>query len=254
MYHLVYLTTNQINSKIYVGIHSTYNLNDDYLGSGELINKSIKKYGKENFKKTILYVCLSRIDALEIESKIVDKIFVEKSNTYNMGIGGITYKSDENHFLNKKHSEDQKIKWSNERKGTRLGFENSFFGKTHSEHSKNKIAKTRKIKNIEPWNKGKKCKPCSEEQKKKISETSKNNPKLKCEFCGKLSDPGNHKKNHGENCKMNPNYIKSKYDSKKAAAISLGRLNQKKEICEFCGIEISIQNLNRHIKAKHITE
>lgn len=88
MYHLVYLTTNIINNKIYVGIHSTYNLDDGYLGSGKLISKAIKKYGKENFKRQILYYCLTREDTREIEKKIVNENFIKLHYVYNKALGG----------------------------------------------------------------------------------------------------------------------------------------------------------------------
>ena len=50
---IVYLTTNLINGKKYIGSH--YSSNDDYLGSGVLISKAIKKYGKSNFERVILW-------------------------------------------------------------------------------------------------------------------------------------------------------------------------------------------------------
>ncbi len=53
-YNYVYVTTNLINGAQYVGDHSTNNLNDDYLGSGKYLFRSIKKYKKkiliENFR------------------------------------------------------------------------------------------------------------------------------------------------------------------------------------------------------------
>ena len=89
MYHLVYLITNLKNDRIYVGKHSTYNLEDGYLGSSEILAIAIQKYGKENFKKTILFYCLTEKDAFEIESAIVDETFVNKPQTYNIKVGGL---------------------------------------------------------------------------------------------------------------------------------------------------------------------
>lgn len=88
MYYIVYLTTNLVNLKIYVGKHSTYNLEDGYLGSGKALKSAIKKYGKENFKRTILHFCCDINHLNEIESLIVDQEFIERENTYNITLGG----------------------------------------------------------------------------------------------------------------------------------------------------------------------
>ena len=47
------MTTNLINNKKYIGMHYGSE-DDDYLGSGKLLTRAIKKYGKENFKREIL--------------------------------------------------------------------------------------------------------------------------------------------------------------------------------------------------------
>ena len=52
---VIYLTTNKINGKKYLG--KDVQNNPKYLGSGLDLKKAIKKYGAENFKKTILEVC-----------------------------------------------------------------------------------------------------------------------------------------------------------------------------------------------------
>ena len=46
---IIYKTTNLVNKKIYIGQDSKNN--PEYLGSGAIVKKAIKKYGKENFKK-----------------------------------------------------------------------------------------------------------------------------------------------------------------------------------------------------------
>lgn len=67
----VYVTTNLVNGKKYVG-RSTRSINCSYLGSGKLLKKAIKKYGKENFKREIIEVLPSSaklIDLIECEAK-----------------------------------------------------------------------------------------------------------------------------------------------------------------------------------------
>ena len=51
MYHTIYVTTNKINGKKYIGKHQTSDLNDNYLGSGILLKQAIKKYGKKKFRE-----------------------------------------------------------------------------------------------------------------------------------------------------------------------------------------------------------
>lgn len=73
-----YITTNLLNNKQYVGMHSTNNVDDNYLGTGQLMLKALKKYGKKYFKREILCICQTLKEANDNE-----KIFIEKYNTLN---------------------------------------------------------------------------------------------------------------------------------------------------------------------------
>lgn len=85
---VVYKTANNINNKIYVGVHGDYSGKYDYLGSGYALKNAIKKYGKENFTHSIIKVFNTAEEAYEYEKNIVDAEFVNDPNTYNMRIGG----------------------------------------------------------------------------------------------------------------------------------------------------------------------
>lgn len=90
-YYFVYETRNLINGKIYIGVHTTHILDDGYLGSGKLLHKAIKKYGKENFSRRILEFFHTESEAYEKEEEIVNNIFIKKSSTYNIRVGGYTH-------------------------------------------------------------------------------------------------------------------------------------------------------------------
>ena len=87
-YYYFYKIINTLNGKYYYGVHETFNINDYYSGSGVLINKSYKKYGKENFEKHILKFFNSKEDMYSYENKIVNIDEINNTLSYNSAIGG----------------------------------------------------------------------------------------------------------------------------------------------------------------------
>ena len=89
MKHYIYKTTNLINGKTYIGKHSSQNIEtDNYLGSGKILKKAIKKYGRQNFKKQVLHVFSIEEQAYLKQKDIVDQQFLSRKDTYNITLGG----------------------------------------------------------------------------------------------------------------------------------------------------------------------
>jgi group I intron endonuclease len=171
MKHFVYITTNIINGKQYVGDHSTDNLNDTYLGSGKpYFQKAIRKYGRKNFKKEILEYFNTKEEAFNAQEKYIQEYNTLSPNGYNIspkGGYGISksYLSEETKrkisesHLGKKCKEETKIKIGKIHSGKILSEETKrkisealkgnkiWLGKHHTIKTKNKISNSLKIYN-----------------------------------------------------------------------------------------------------------
>lgn len=90
----IYETTNKITGKKYIGkcIFKRLNSWKTYLGSGLYLKRAIKKYGKENFSREILFLALDELELNEIEEFIIQISNAVSSDDYynlkNTAIGG----------------------------------------------------------------------------------------------------------------------------------------------------------------------
>ena len=166
-YHYIYKTVCLITKNYYIGMHSTDNLNDGYIGSGKRLWYSIKKHGKENHQKEIIEFLPTRKDLVQREANLVNEDLLKDPMCMNLkvgGEGGLGFISEEQQrrrsiaggaafkrklkedlefyqehiqrsslILKKAHSEG-KIKYDN------------FTGKVHSEETKKKISDSSKGK------------------------------------------------------------------------------------------------------------
>ena len=165
MYHSVYCIENLVNGKVYVGKHSTENLDDGYMGSGKRISNAIAKHGLENFRKFIIAELDSSEKALEFEKLLVTEEFVSDENTYNLNVGGrgsflaanefyrnnpsikkeaatVACKARWSKPLAKLHAFEQMSKRHQKHKESGLGFEYfhcDWTGKRHNDETKRKI-------------------------------------------------------------------------------------------------------------------
>ena len=155
-FNYIYLITNTLNNKIYVGKHSTDNLDDGYMGSGKLIKKAIQKYGIENFTKEYLAFCDTE-EKLNWFEKFYIKKYKAREVGYNLTDGGDGHLG----FI---MTEEIRTKISNTKSGTKVpklseslkGRTSPFKGCHHTEESKQKLRK-----------------PKTEETKQKLSEAQK---------------------------------------------------------------------------------
>lgn len=89
MYGYIYKTTDLITKKIYVGQHKSEVFDETYLGSGRIIQRLIKKYGKERFNCELVEWC----DSEEALNKreiywILELNSRDASIGYNIATGG----------------------------------------------------------------------------------------------------------------------------------------------------------------------
>ena len=88
MFYTVYKITNTVNGKIYIGVHKTDNLDDDYMGSGVHLKRAQAKYGLDVFKKEYIKIFDNPDEMFKMESTLVNEDFVKDENTYNLKLGG----------------------------------------------------------------------------------------------------------------------------------------------------------------------
>jgi len=146
-YNFVYLTTNTINGKQYVGDHSTNNENLDkyYLGSGRpyLIN-AFNIYGRKKFKREILEFFTSKKESFNAQEKYIQKYNTLVPNGYNLSPKG-------GHGVNGCMSEEtkEKIRLSNKNRKcsdeTKEKMRLKKLGTKRSEEAKRKTSETFQI-------------------------------------------------------------------------------------------------------------
>jgi group I intron endonuclease len=180
---VIYKTTNLVNGKQYIGRDGRNNPN--YLGSGILLQRAIKKYGKENFKKEILEECNSDEILSKREEYWLNYYDAGNNpnfyNMHNYSHGGAspsiqTRQKTSMSLLGRKISDEHRKKISAGRIGivfsedTRKKMSLSHFGKVASEETKIKMSKSR-MGELNHWY-GKKL---SEDHRKKLSESHMGN-------------------------------------------------------------------------------
>lgn len=175
MYGYVYETTCLANGKKYIGRHRCTKFDPNYLGSGVLLQRAIKKYGFTSFTVRLLTEASTEEELCQLEVKYISEANAAFSeNYYNITGGGETTKyyggwgnyphpnkgkprldmigpNNPNHKSNGRISEETKIKLSNSQKQRYIDnpeLVGTFLGKHHSSETKQKMREKKKGKRV----------------------------------------------------------------------------------------------------------
>lgn len=180
----VYLTTDNVNEKLYVGKHSSPIFDPRYKGTGKNISKAIKEFGFENFTVEVLAWVDSHEDLKRTEKKLIEEHWIKfgRDKMYNISRGGgsglrsqefkeksrLRQIGEKSYWFGKKRSPETLAKMKASGFISGLGEKNHFFGKHHTEQTKALIRSKRKGQSA--WNKGI---PMTEETKIRLSKSTK---------------------------------------------------------------------------------
>lgn len=90
MYGYIYLTTNHVNGKKYIGRHKSSTFDSNYYGSGKILTQAILKEGIENFTCEILDTAETNKELNYKEFYYIEKYnAVKSSEFYNLVEGGL---------------------------------------------------------------------------------------------------------------------------------------------------------------------
>ena len=182
----IYLTVNLVNGKIYVGLDSQRR--GYYLGSGKVIKRAVKKYGKDNFIKYILEECSYHI-LYEREQYWIDELDATNPEVgYNLTDGGAG-------ALGYRHTDEAKEKIRIASTGKtyirsaehREKISKAFKGRKHTEEFKERIRQLHKEGRYNNKYRMSRAENLSDEERKRRSDAQKGK-KLSEETKRKIGD------------------------------------------------------------------
>lgn len=87
-YGYIYIITNNLDGRSYVGQHCAQKFDSGYWGSGDAISAAIKKYGQSNFTRGVLVWVASKAEADTEEIYWIDLLDTFHGDGYNLTPGG----------------------------------------------------------------------------------------------------------------------------------------------------------------------
>jgi hypothetical protein len=208
-------TKTKVEAKLLLGYVEDHHIIPESLGGPNSIDNMVFLTAHEHL---VCHLLLPKMTAGKDKAKMINAVWamttLENCNQSRRKITGRTYAKIREQF-SKSHSlamtgykqkPEQGQKISNALKGK----PSSLKGIPRPESVKLKIAATlrgvpkseKHKENLKLAHVGFSGKSPSTETRKKISMRKLTTPKIQCIYCDKICDPGNHKRHHGDNCKL----------------------------------------------------
>ena len=164
--HYLYKTTCLVTDRYYIGMHSTCNLYDGYIGSGKRLRYSMRKHGIENHVKEILEFFDTRELLVKAENKAITPEMILDNNCMNLmcgGQGGFISEEQQRHraICARKANEEKRcdlIWFTNYKKNMSIAQKNSYengtrkrinvhdwTGLKHTEETRIKMVKSKNV-------------------------------------------------------------------------------------------------------------
>ena len=158
-YGFIYITTNMVNGRKYLGQRKFSNGWKSYLGSGKIFKQAVKKYGKEKFIREIVAFAYSKNELDELEKSFIrEHNAVDNDDYYNISQGGYSqmaghhWSEEDKKKMSESRkgiprgvmSEETKLKISINRRGKCVGEDNHNYGKHPSEEVRQKMSDAHK--------------------------------------------------------------------------------------------------------------
>ena len=161
--HYLYKTTCEVTNRYYIGMHSTNDLEDGYLGSGRRLRRSIRKHGEDSHTKEILEFFDSRELLVEAEKVAITDDMIGDPMCMNLmggGKGGFVSDEQQRHRsqcggralaekrrldpeLNQRYLDMCSDNFKRAHAEGKIKYD-TFKGRTHSDETKQKMSETKR--------------------------------------------------------------------------------------------------------------
>jgi hypothetical protein len=206
MIFIIYKTTNLVNGKFYIGKHNqSTDLFDGYYGSGSLLKKAIKKYGKDNFIRETLFKFDNEDSAYQKEIAVISENLSDPL-CYNLRTGGTGRSYNSTEQSNYLQSKSALARWKDPDQYNAMVLErqNRYYTDSGKEIIDSITNSVKALWKDPDYVKKQKAVRSSIEYRSVLREKAKNRERFACQCCGGMFQPSHLVRWHNNNCKLNP--------------------------------------------------